>query len=569
VKSRRYVVVDVLTGYEHAGRPELPDAEKALGVFLNTMPLRVALAPGSWRSLIRQTYLAEAEALPYRRYPMAKVKQDLATTDLLFETVFNFTHFYSLKELKKLPEFALLDVRAAAITEFPLRTEFSQHFYTDEVQLSLHYHTRVFDPEQIERIGSHFVKVLRAMVEDVEAPHEQAVQLAEAEVAALQSISDGQQRRGDQDGTGATGGTGSRDGKDGPSSPAPVTLSETGRRVAAVWAGVLGVDAARFRPDDDFFQVGGNSLAAMRVLLELGGAVSLRQIMSASRLFELAALLEADSGADAGAESTFGSDLLIPLTETSETTRATVVCVPYAGGNALAFRPLAQALKALDATVAVHAVELPGHAPGAGVDELIDFAGTGEAVAAAVLAQTSGPVVLWGHCVGSALALDVTRRLQAADREVLHLFLAGKLLLPADEIRATLAAAAQLTFDDIRDWLMEWTGSEDLSDLGADYRVLLTRIFRHDSLVANTELLRLRTDSPQALRVPCTVVVAADDAVTRDDLPRWADWSLAVENPALETLAGGRHYFTCTRPDEVARLVLSRLPVHEPAGGAR
>jgi non-ribosomal peptide synthetase component F len=162
---------DVLTGYEHAGRPELPDADRAMGVFLNSMPFRVKVAPGSWADLIRQTYQAEAGVLPYRRYPMAKVKQDFKTTDPLFETVFNFTHFYSLKELKKLPEFALLDVRAAAITEFPLRTEYSRHFFTDEVELSLHYHTAAFDRDHILRMGGYLVAILQAMVGTPDTGH--------------------------------------------------------------------------------------------------------------------------------------------------------------------------------------------------------------------------------------------------------------------------------------------------------------------------------------------------------------------------------------------------------------
>ena len=84
---------DIITGYEHAGRPELPGADRAFGVFLNTIPFRVQVNDATWEDLIKQTYQAEAKVLPYRRYPMAKVKQDMQTTGELFETVFNFTRF--------------------------------------------------------------------------------------------------------------------------------------------------------------------------------------------------------------------------------------------------------------------------------------------------------------------------------------------------------------------------------------------------------------------------------------------------------------------------------------------
>ncbi|HWH00406.1 MAG TPA: amino acid adenylation domain-containing protein, partial [Pilimelia sp.] len=176
---------DVLTGYEHSGRPEVIDAEKAAGLFLNSVPLRLRLAEGSWRDLVRQVHDAEAAFLPHRRYPMAKMKQDLATQAPLFETVFNFTHFYGLKKLRELPEFSLLDVRAVAVTEFAFRSEFSQHFYTDAVQLSLHYHTAAFTAAQIDRIGGYFVAALSAMTADPDSAHHDATLLDAAEAAAL------------------------------------------------------------------------------------------------------------------------------------------------------------------------------------------------------------------------------------------------------------------------------------------------------------------------------------------------------------------------------------------------
>ncbi|MDQ1294535.1 MAG: hypothetical protein QG608_2419, partial [Actinomycetota bacterium] len=285
---------DVLTGYEHAGRPELPGAERALGVFLNTMPMRMRLAPGSWADLIRQTYATEAQALPHRRYPMATVKQDLGTTDLLFETVFNFTHFHSLKELKKLPAFALLDVRAAAITEFPLRAEFSQHFFTDEIQLSLHYHTRVFDEDHLVAIGELFLRTLEAMVTGPWSSHDRAAlsspalssalaeALAEAEAETLAEAETPAGPGPEEEPTvaaapGSEGAAGKR----------------SARRVARLWGEVLGRDPASFGPHDDFFDVGGSSLTALRVGLRLAGQVSLRQIMQSSRLGELAELLDA------------------------------------------------------------------------------------------------------------------------------------------------------------------------------------------------------------------------------------------------------------------------------------
>jgi len=128
----------VMTGYEHSGRPELPGAETTLGLHLNTVPFHVEVVDGSWADLITRVYRAELDLLPHRRYPMAKMKQDLGTQRILFDTTFNFTHFYLLKKLQQLPDFSLLDMRVDSETEFTFRTEFSRHFADDQVQLCLH-----------------------------------------------------------------------------------------------------------------------------------------------------------------------------------------------------------------------------------------------------------------------------------------------------------------------------------------------------------------------------------------------------------------------------------------------
>jgi hypothetical protein len=44
----------VLTGYEHSGRPEQPGTQTTLGLFLNTVPLRIDLGDGTWADLVRR-----------------------------------------------------------------------------------------------------------------------------------------------------------------------------------------------------------------------------------------------------------------------------------------------------------------------------------------------------------------------------------------------------------------------------------------------------------------------------------------------------------------------------------
>jgi amino acid adenylation domain-containing protein len=569
---------DVFTGYEIGGRPELPGAEKALGVFLNTMPLRVDLKPGSWRDLILQVFEVEAQVLPYRRYPMAQVKQDRATTNLLFETVFNFTHFYSLKELKKMPEFSLLDVRAAAITEFPLRIEVSQHFYTDEVHVSLHYHTASFDESQILRIGGYFVAALTAMTRETGAAHHGATLISDAEQAELAAFrqdgieivdSFGQPVPVGSFGTTHPGGQRARRMPDGtleqtpartedavePVAPTAEPMTQAEAEMAALWAEVLKKPVGAFDPSSDFFEVGGNSLLALRLMLKLGNRLALRDLMQNSRLREMATRT---ARPPAGPEDL---GLLVPLTGASRPGGPMLVCLPYAGGDAGHFRPFGRALEALLPDMTVLGADLPGHGFGPARGQLVDFEPTVAALANAILAHKPGPLYIWGHCVGSALALALAETLgRRGGVDLRHVFIAAKLLPDPAEIAETLQNARDLSFADIRLLYREWAGADDLTNVGAAFEDFLVSVFRHDSLQSNGFLLsRLQQGRPCAVDVPVTLVLAANDPATDRYDPAVNSWAPLVPALSTQVLSGGGHYFLRSNADEAARVVQTVL----------
>jgi amino acid adenylation domain-containing protein len=596
---------DVLTGYEHSGRPEAVGADQAAGLFLNTVPFRVRLTDGSWEELISQVYATEASLLPHRRYPMAKMKQDLQTQTPLFETVFNFTHFYQLKKLRRLPEFSLLDVRAVAITEFAFRSEFSQHFYSDAVQLSLHYHTQVFDSWQIARIGGYFITALELMTADPSAPHDARPLMGDPELAELARFGSralpvagnsgadtvtivdlagqpvplgtpGQLLRVAPGGTRTEAGItrwlpdgsldtleeGSGTAAAPQAAPPPAgdgELSATALRVAAVWAEVLRTDLGSIRLTDDFFELGGNSLAAMRAVIMLNGLVTIKEMMGNSRLGELAAIAEAMS-------ADVSTGVLVPLTPPIDDPRATLVCFPYGAGHAVHFRPVADAMRRQDPTCAVLAVELPGHDPKSTAEHLLPVAETARLIVDELTQQARGRIVLWGHCVGSALAIEVARLLGQRGMTVAHLFIGAKLLYDASALRESIEYVSLMTYDDIKGWLTE-TGFTGFDEIGVAYEDLLVRTFRHDSVSSSHYYLAgHESRAGRSVPVPVTVVCASDDPVTAGFADRYRAWELFTEPPRLRVIAGGGHYFARTRPAKVAEMVAEVLHSSDPAG---
>ncbi|MDG4865591.1 amino acid adenylation domain-containing protein, partial [Streptomyces sp. T-3] len=134
---------------------------------------------------------------------------------------------------------------------------------------------------------------------------------------------------------------------------APVTDAE--REVCALFAQALDVDPAEVSADGNFFEIGGHSIAAMKVAALSDGRVALRDLLAHPTPRHLARKL--------GRQGDGPRKLLIDLTTAAGAAVtdpvATLVCVPFAGGSAVSYVPLAREL-ADEGRVNVLGVELPG-----------------------------------------------------------------------------------------------------------------------------------------------------------------------------------------------------------------
>lgn len=172
---------DVLTGVVSNGRPETMDGERLLGLFLNTLPFRLRLSGGTWSDLIRETFEAEREVLPFRRYPLAEIQKLHSGGQSLFETCFNFTHYHIFQGIRETGHLRVLDSTSFAETNFPLLCTFNVDEATSEIQLGLGYDTAELRAEQVEAMSRYYVAILDAMVADRHARYDLHNPLSEVE----------------------------------------------------------------------------------------------------------------------------------------------------------------------------------------------------------------------------------------------------------------------------------------------------------------------------------------------------------------------------------------------------
>ncbi|TQF02714.1 amino acid adenylation domain-containing protein [Kitasatospora acidiphila] len=332
---------------------------------------------------------------------------------------------------------------------------------------------------------------------------------------------------------------------------APTTPAE--RRLAMLWAEVLGVPLERIGRADNFFEQGGTSLAAVRLLVRLDRALSLKDLAAYPVLGDLAAVLdERERGA---AQQPATAALLQPLSSV-RAPRATLVCFPYAGGNALNFRSLAAELERDG--IAVLGVELPGHDFADDAEPLLDVPAIALRVRDEIAEQVTTPVLLWGHCAGAAAALETARLLEEAGTPAARVFVAALLFDDEETLRAEMAEVTAAGNQELLALLRADNAYVEFDARGAERADVVGRAYRHDVLTSNTHLLTVHQD-PDRYRVngPVELVLARDDASTARFEQGYGEWKALCDEVNVHQLAQGGHYFIGTRPAEAAGLVLS------------
>jgi amino acid adenylation domain-containing protein len=159
---------DVVTGLVTHGRPEDVDGERALGLFLNTLPARLKVAAGTWTNLVREVFEAERELMPFRYYPMAQIQRDQGGQPL-FETVFNFTNFHVFQTLQELDELEVLEAKLYAETNLTFWANFSLDLHSSRIILILNGDARSLSEQQVEAIGGYYARTLEAMAHEPDA----------------------------------------------------------------------------------------------------------------------------------------------------------------------------------------------------------------------------------------------------------------------------------------------------------------------------------------------------------------------------------------------------------------
>ncbi len=280
------------------------------------------------------------------------------------------------------------------------------------------------------------------------------------------------------------------------------------RMVCEIWSGYFGRPVS---PQDDFFELGGDSLALIDVVavarergLAVRSSVALRNPTPA----RLAETLTKGNG-DLSGDSRWIARLSRPAK-----TQLRMFCFPHVGSGAAAFNSW---LDQVPAEVELCAIRLPGRESRLQeplMDDWRELVGTLERVMSSLL---DVPFVLVGHCSGSVLAYELARRLRAAGSAPPATVVLSSTQGPA--VRRIDEPLHLLPRDELLRRVVNYGGmaAEVLSD--PDLIDMFERILRADYRVIE----RLEYSAGPPLDVPIVVVGGRrDEFVSPTDMAAWS-----------------------------------------------
>ncbi|MEV6865680.1 amino acid adenylation domain-containing protein [Streptosporangium subroseum] len=319
--------------------------------------------------------------------------------------------------------------------------------------------------------------------------------------------------------------------------------------IAAVWAKVLGL--AQVGVLDDFFDLGGHSLLAaqvvarMRKIIPAGGRqVTILDLFKQKTVRELAELIETGDN---------GPRMFLHRLTPARTATSTLVCVPYGGGSAAIYQPLADTMPA---GWALHAVAVPGQEMGL-IEETRPVAEVAQGCVEEILQGIRGPLALYGHCgLGVMLTVEIARRLEAAGRPVEAIYLGGifPFARPASVLTWLSNLTDRLRSDQIWANALQAAGL-DVEDLERDQLALMIDNRRKGTKEAERYFTRLFEEGIEPLNAPIISVAGDRDPATEFYQERYREWHLLTDSTAVVVLDEAGHFFLKYRAGELATIV--------------
>ncbi|WP_458121519.1 non-ribosomal peptide synthase/polyketide synthase [Paenibacillus sp. Z6-24] len=154
---------DVVYGTVVSGRPaEIQGVEQMIGLFINTIPVRVQTVPGmTFPQLMKQQQEQYVDAQPYSTHPLFEIQANTGQKQELVSHILVFENYPVEQEMEQAGgEKSSFEIQDAELQE---QTSYDFNLIVlpgRDMQLMFQYNAAVYSPEDIERMQQHVVCLL-------------------------------------------------------------------------------------------------------------------------------------------------------------------------------------------------------------------------------------------------------------------------------------------------------------------------------------------------------------------------------------------------------------------------
>ena len=304
-------------------------------------------------------------------------------------------------------------------------------------------------------------------------------------------------------------------------------VNDEERLICEAFCSVLGVE--NVNRSSDFFELGGSSLSMISVLSEPAFEnITAAEFMRNSTPSALALLMKNKN------KTVY--EYLEPL-YTAEKENRILIVLPFAGGGPEAYSNLAGSIRKKHADTSLYFIRYlhSDYECRKAADEIIT-------------AFKGKDILIYSHCVGSAVALPIIQYLESQNVPVRKYF-AGASIPPAKAVKKNFW---NIVPDRMIDTILTGAGA-DIKNLPEDKLDELLDIFRKDTDFANISF----ADFKGRIITPVCVVISKNDIFTKNYKNAeklWKKYAANVVN--IEFIEGNSHYFQSESSDILVDMIL-------------
>ncbi|MGM9977963.1 MAG: amino acid adenylation domain-containing protein [Clostridium sp.] len=160
---------DVVFGKVVSGRnAELKNIDKAVGLFINTIPVRVCYNSGlTYKELLNENQKQALESMKYDYCPLAEIQNQSSLKKDLIKTLFVFENYY-INEENNVEELQNLQVEIESVREQTNYQITIVSSFIDKLNISAMYDPKIYSEREIEVLLERMNLILEQIVENPE-----------------------------------------------------------------------------------------------------------------------------------------------------------------------------------------------------------------------------------------------------------------------------------------------------------------------------------------------------------------------------------------------------------------